>query len=377
MELSAFSLLARSLVVLLGAGVAFGAALTWFASWQSPFWAALFKFLFVGVAFGLTVGALLTWVERKQSAMIQDRIGPNRAKLLGLRLFGILHLLADAIKMMTKENYIPDRANKILFFVAPGISLAAVLAVWAFIPFGPGDGFVVSNVDTGILMVFAIASLGIYGNTIGAWASYNKWSLLGGMRVAAQMVSYEVSLGLSVVGIFMVYESVNLSEIVTGQGEVLFGFLPKWGIFTQPLAFILFMTAAIAENKRAPFDVAEADNEIVSGYFTEYSALGFGGFFIAEFVAIVLLGAVSATLFLGGWQIPWITPIDAWWFHVLQVGAFVTKTLIMVWSMMLVRWTLPRFRYDQIMRLGWKVLLPLALANIVVTAIVLRFTTHG
>ncbi len=335
---------------------------------------ALIKAFVVVLLFAMTLGGLLTWVERKQSALIQDRIGPNRASILGFRLFGVFHLLADGLKMLTKENFIPDQANKVLFFIAPGISLFAVLAVWAVIPFGPGDVFVIAEVDTGILLIFAVSSLGVFGNTIGAWASYNKWSLIGGMRVAAQMISYEVSLGLSIVGVFMVYESVNLVQIVHGQGELLWGFVPKWGIVTQPFAFVLFLTAAIAENKRAPFDVAEADNEIVSGYFTEYSALGFGGFFLAEFVAIVLLAAMSATLFLGGWQIPWVTG-DALWIQLLQVGAFSVKTLFMIWLMMMIRWTLPRFRYDQIMHLGWKVLLPLALANVVVTGVVLRLTT--
>lgn len=336
--------------------------------------AALVKSFVILLLFAMALGGLLTWVERKQSAVIQDRVGPNRASVLGLRLFGVFHLLADGLKMLTKENFIPDKANRLLFFVAPGISLFAVLAVWAVIPFGPGDTFVIANLDTGILVVFAISSLGVYGNTIGAWSSYNKWSLLGGMRVAAQMISYEVSLGLSIVGVFMVYESVSFVDIVVAQGDLLWGFLPKWGIVTQPVAFVLFLTAAIAENKRAPFDVAEADNEIVSGYFTEYSALGFGGFFLAEFVAIVLLAAISATLFLGGWQIPWVSG-DAWWLQLLQVGAFLTKTLFMIWLMMMIRWTLPRFRYDQIMRLGWKVLLPLSLLNVVVTGIVLRVTT--
>jgi NADH-quinone oxidoreductase subunit H len=336
------------------------------------------KFALIVVVFGLSLGGLLTWVERKQSAVMQDRIGPNRASVLGLRLFGVMHLLADALKMLAKENFIPDKANKILFFIAPGLSLLAVLVLWAVVPFGPGDAFILSDVDTGILVIFAVASLGVYGNIIGAWASYNKWSLLGGMRVAAQMVSYEVSLGLSVVGIFMVYESVNIADIVVAQGDLLWGFLPKWGIVTQPLAFLLFMTASIAENKRAPFDVAEADNEIVSGYFTEYSALGFGTFFIAEFAAIVVLGAVAAALFLGGWQIPWVDAAlvgdDAWWLPVLQCATFIGKTLFLIWLMMLIRWTLPRFRYDQIMRLGWKVLLPLALLNVVLTGVVLRFT---
>ena len=336
--------------------------------------AALIKAFVIMLIFAMALGGLLTWVERKQSAVLQDRIGPNRASILGFRFFGVFHLLADGLKMLTKENFIPAQANKVLFFIAPGISLFAVLAVWAVVPFGPGDLFVIADLDTGILLIFAISSLGVYGNTIGAWASYNKWSLLGGMRVAAQMVSYEVSLGLSIVGIFMVYESVNLVDIVVAQGDLMWGFLPKWGIVTQPVAFVLFLTAAIAENKRAPFDVAEADNEIVSGYFTEYSALGFGGFFLAEFVAIVLLGAISATLFLGGWQIPWVSG-DAWWLQLLQVGAFLFKTLFMIWLMMMIRWTLPRFRYDQIMRLGWKVLLPLALLNVVVTGIVLRLTT--
>ncbi len=334
---------------------------------------SLLKVVLIVVGFALTFGAVLTWVERKQSALIQNRVGPNRAAILGIRVFGLMHLVADAIKMFTKEDFNPTAANPVLFNLAPFLSFAVVLIAFAVVPFGPGDPFVIANLDSGILALFAVTSLGVYGNTIGAWASASKWSLLGGMRVAAQMISYEVALGLSLVGVFMVYGSVNLGEIVAGQGVLIGGWLPKWGIVTQPVAFLLFLTAAVAENKRAPFDVAEADSELVSGYFTEYSSLKFGAFFLSEFVAIVLNGALIAVCFFGGWQIPWVdvSAASPWWLQALGCAFFLGKVVFFVWLQMMIRWTLPRFRYDQVMNLGWRVLLPLGLANFALTAIAL------
>ncbi|MBM4388201.1 MAG: NADH-quinone oxidoreductase subunit H, partial [Deltaproteobacteria bacterium] len=208
---------------------------------------------------------------------------------------------------------------------------------------------------------------------LAGWCSDNKFSLLGSLRVSAQMLSYEVTMGLNLIGIFMIYQSVELNKIIVEQGDLLFGFLPKWGIFTQPVAFILFLTAAIAESKRAPFDVPEGESEIVAGYHTEFSSMRFALFFMAEFVGIVVIAAVAAALFLGGWQIPFVDPkgIAGGWIMILQVLTFVAKVVFMCWVQMMIRWSLPRFRYDQIMKLGWKYLLPLSLMNIFVTALVL------
>jgi NADH-quinone oxidoreductase subunit H len=238
----------------------------------------------------------------------------------------------------------------------------------------------VADLNIGILYVFALASLSVYGIVLAGWASNNKYSLLGGIRSSAQMISYELALGLSVVGILMIYGSVQLDDIVRGQGEHLFGFVPKWGVVTQPVAFVLFLAAIFAESNRLPFDLPEAENELVVGYHTEYSAMKFAIFFMAEYMAMVTGGMLIVTLFFGGWQIPWVEsaelkaavgPIPA---ALLQLGSFSAKLLFFLWLFIWVRWTLPRFRYDQLMRLGWKMILPLALVNIFVTGLVLYFT---
>lgn len=240
----------------------------------------------------------------------------------------------------------------------------------------------VAELNVGILYIFAIAGISVYGVAFGGWASNNRYALLGSVRAAAQMFSYEIVLGLSIIGIIMVFGTLRLSEIATAQGELLFGFLPKWGIFVQPVAFFLFLAAAVAETKRNPFDLPEAESEII-GYHVEYSGMRFGTFFLSEFVEIVTLSAIVSTLFFGGWQVPWLYRDGFHWpwggatalphllIVALQVGAFFLKVIFFIWLQMLIRWTLPRFRYDQIMRLGWKMLLPLSLVNIFVTAIVL------
>ncbi len=332
----------------------------------------LIKFAGFVLAFVMGVATVLTWAERKYSAVLQNRIGPNRANVGNVRAGGLLHMLADPIKMLTKEDFAPNTPNPILFRLAPLLAFVPALLVFAVVPFGPGDNFQVSNTSLGILFIFAIGSLNVYGSVIGAWASNNKWSLMGGLRISAQMISYEVAIGLSLCGIFMIYGSLDLQDIARRQGELLLGFIPAWGIVLQPVAFVLYLACAIAENKRAPFDVAEAESELTAGYWTEYSAMGFAMFALAEFVEVVLIGTVGTTLFLGGWTIPGLHG-DAWWIVVLEIGAFIFKTLFLVWLQMTIRWTLPRFRYDQIMRLGWRILLPVALLNLLVTGIVLTF----
>jgi NADH-quinone oxidoreductase subunit H len=360
---------------------------------------------FLVVFMVLNLAGLLGWIERKGSALIQDRIGANRASIFGFAGLGLVNtLIADPLKFLTKEDFIPPSGDKLLHTLAPCMALFPALVTFAVIPFGDvitiGDRVInlqVANLNIGILYVFAMGSLSVYGIVIGAWASNNKFSLLGGVRGSAQMISYEIALGLSVLGILMVYGTLDLQEIARGQGALigdflpqgleflrpLVGWLPAWGIFLQPLAFLLFFTAAVAETKRIPFDLPEGESELVAGYHVEYSGGKFLMFFAAEFAEIVTVSALVVTLFFGGWQVPYLLrdgfhfPWGGQWLLpqlavvVLQVGAFTVKVLFFCWLQILLRWSVPRFRYDQVMRLGWKMLLPLALFNVVVTAIVI------
>ncbi|MGH7392667.1 MAG: complex I subunit 1/NuoH family protein [Candidatus Rokuibacteriota bacterium] len=352
----------------------------------------------LGIAFGrvafvmlfvLNLGGLLTWVERKQSAIMQDRIGANRASVLGFRLFGLFHPLADAIKMLTKEDFRPARADRFLFTLAPFVSVFFALVAFASIPFGDtlrvGDRAIplqAVTLNVGVLYVFAMLSLGVYGVMMAGWSSGNNFALLGGQRAAALMISAEIAIGASIMGVIMVYGSLNLQEIVRGQGYHLAGWIPLWGIVTQPLAFVLFVTAGIAATKRIPFDMPEGESEII-GYFVEYSGMKFGMFAMADFLETVVVAGLTTALFLGGWQVPWLFADGfrfPWGGHLglphlavtlLQVGAFVGKVAAMIFVLMLIRWTLPRFRYDQAMRLGWLGLFPLSILNIVITGAIL------
>jgi NADH-quinone oxidoreductase subunit H len=339
--------------------------------------------------FVLNLGGLMTWVERKQSAIMQDRIGANRASIFGIRIFGLLHPLADALKMLAKEDFRPARADRFLFQLAPFVSVFFALAAFASIPFGDtlhvGDRAIplqAVTLNVGILYVFAMLSLGVYGVMMAGWSSANNFAIIGAQRAAALMISAEIAIGASIMGVIMVYGSLNMMEIVRGQGALLWGFLPKWGILTQPLAFILFLTAGIAATKRIPFDTPEGESEII-GYFVEYSGMKFGMFAMSDFLETVVIAGMVTTLFLGGWQVPYLGPtgfefpwgatlgLPAILITLMQVGAFVVKVLVMIFFLMLIRWTLPRFRYDQAMRLGWLALFPLSVLNIVLTAIVI------
>ncbi len=353
----------------------------------------------------LNLAGVLGWIERKGSALIQDRIGANRASILGFAGLGLVNtLIADPLKFLTKEDFIPPHGDKFLHTLAPCMAFFPALVTFAVIPFGDvlvlGDRAInlqVADLNFGILYIFAMASLSVYGIVIGAWASNNKFSLLGGVRGSAQMISYEVAMGLSAIGVLMVYGTLDLQEIARGQGTLIrdllpdslgflktnIGQLPAWGIFLQPLAFLLFFVAAIAETKRIPFDLPEGESELVAGYHVEYSGGKFLMFFAGEFAEIVTAAGLMTTLFLGGWQVPYLMrdgfhfPCGESWLlpHLavaaLQVAAFTLKVLFFCWLQILLRWTVPRFRYDQVMRLGWKMLLPLALVNVIVTAIVI------
>ncbi len=342
----------------------------------------------VALGWFLILALLLTWVERKQSAVMQDRIGANRAKILGLRMFGLFQPFADAIKMMFKEDFVPAFGDKVLHTLAPFVSFFFVAVTVAVIPFGPsvrigGEDVTLQVYDgsAGLLFLLAMLSLGVYGILLSGWSSRNRWGLIGGMRGAAQLISYEIALGLSLIGLIMIYPSLRLSEIVTAQGGLLFGFLPRWGVFLQPLGFLVFFVAAIAETKRVPFDLPEGESEII-GFCAEYGGLKWGLFMLTDFMEVIVVSAVATTLFFGGWQVPWLAadgvrwpwgghwPMAAWVVTLLQVVAFQVKVAFFCWLQILLRWTYPRIRYDQLMDLGWKLLIPLGLLNILATGLV-------
>jgi NADH-quinone oxidoreductase subunit H len=304
----------------------------------------------------LLLAAYLVWLERKFLARLQIRYGPNRAGK-----FGLLQPIADTIKMLTKEDIVPAAADRFIFLLAPAVVATTALMMFAVVPFGSRLTFfghhiplVIADLNVGLLYVFALSSLGVYGVAMGGWASNSKYSLLGGIRGAAQMISYELSLGLSLIPIVMLTGSFSIVDIVNRQAKYPF-------ILVQPLAFVIFMISAMAESKRIPFDLPEAENELGAGYHTEYSGIRFGLFFLGEYVHLQVLGALVAVLFLGGWRGP-ILPAPLWLFIKIIFVA-----LMMIW----VRGTLPRLRYDQLMALGWKLLIPAALLNIMVTGAIL------
>ncbi|MEM6993808.1 MAG: complex I subunit 1 family protein [Myxococcota bacterium] len=427
--------------------------------WSQHLLPALAKILLLVLGFIMPLASLLTWMERKQSAMMQDRVGPNMANIpiggVKIRLWGLLHIATDAMKMFFKEDFIPKRAHRALYNLAPLFGVIPALVVFAIMPFGDGlcyeslfdtltqadvdqcaegrggTALQVAHIDVGLLYYFAIASIATYATALAGWSSYNKWAVLGALRASAQMISYEVAIGLSIVGTLLVYGSLEPHTIVHAQMD------SYWGIVLQPVALVLFLTAGIAETKRAPFDLPEGESEII-GYFLEYSGMRFGVFMLGEFIEVVFISGLVATLFLGGWTLP-LGLMDASGFTSILAAVFVlggaglaltilgvliwradpkgelvgavvalvgmlhlflaswsvftgwgtemphilivaigmltwgVKVLALCWVQLLIRWTLPRFRYDQLMSLGWKGLLPLSIANIVLTAIVVFF----
>lgn len=349
-------------------------------------------FVLMGV---LNLAALLTWMERKQSALMQDRIGANRADVFGMRAIGLFHILADSIKMFVKEDFVPKGESRFLHTLAPLLSGFCALAVFLVVPFGDvlrmGGRVIplqIADANAALLVVFALTAFGIYGVFLAGWSSKNKFSLLGALRGSAQMLSYEICMGISLVGLVMIWGTLSLQEMARAQGGLLFGFLPAWGIVLQPVAFFLFLTAGMAETKRVPFDLPEGESEII-GYFTEYSSMKFGMFFLTDFIEVVVVSALATVFFLGAWQVPFLQasgfvlpggtslPLPHLAVVILQVLSFCVKVFLFCWLQLTVRWTLPRFRYDQLMRLGWQYLLPVAIANILVTALVLVLLNPG
>ena len=320
----------------------------------------LIKSIVVVVAL-LTAYAYMTLAERYVVAKIQSRFGPNRVGRVGP--IAVLQPVADAIKTIFKEDLIPAQADKIVYVIAPGIAVGTALLAWAVIPFNPPVTmagytitFQVADVNIAVLYLLAIGSLGVYGIVLGGWGANNKYSLLGGLRSTAQMVSYEVSLGLALVGVLMISGTLNLVKIVEQQSF-------WWFVFFQPLGFIIYCICAVAETNRLPFDLPEAETELVAGYHTEYTSLKFALFYMAEYINMLTVSAIAATMFLGGYQGPFGLLPGVHWL-ILKIAVFI---FIFMWM----RATLPRFRYDQLMRFGWKVLMPLALANVFVTAVLL------
>ena len=396
---------------------------------------------------------LMIWFERKVSAFMQDRTGPNRAAILGMRLGGVIHTLADVVKLLGKEDVVPTQVHRLYYKLAPFVALVVAQLLFIIIPFADdlrvgADRVVMQamQLEIGVLWPLAIGALMVYSIVLAGWASNNKYGTLGAMRAAAQMVSYEVALGLAIMGAIMIYGTLDLNQIVREQGDLVWGWLPRWGIFLQPLGFVLFLVAAFAETNRTPFDLPEREAEIVAGFHTEYSAVRFANFFMAEYVHIVVAAGLVTTLFLGGWQVPWlstdtlrthastvlnvmlgglvfaaalIVPMALRWSRSLraeyqdarrhegrvwatlftltglgalagigvlnnatvpegvavataalvQFSTFMGKTVLVALSFIWVRWTLPSFRYDQLMTLGWKHLMPWALANITITGV--------
>jgi len=314
----------------------------------------------------LNSAAVMVYVERKVAAFLQQRVGPYR---VGWQ--GVLQPLADIVKLLFKEELRPKAADAFLFALAPIISATCAFAAFSVVPFGAETtlggllpealALQVADVNVAILVVFAIASMSVYGIVLAGWSSNSKYSLLGGLRSSAQMISYELSYGLALASVLVVANSLSLTEIVNRQAGAWFGVIPRWFVFLQPVAFLIYLTAGIAETNRAPFDFPEAEQELVAGYHTEYSSMSFAMFFLAEYVNMVTVSAVATNLFLGGWHGPFLPEYLGWIWFLIKVGAIL---FFYVWT----RWTLPRYRYDQLMAFGWKVLLPVAVINLIVTA---------
>ncbi|MEI8027508.1 MAG: NADH-quinone oxidoreductase subunit NuoH [Pseudomonadota bacterium] len=349
------------------------------------FIALLLKLIFI-LIIGPGLVPIMVWLERRGSAMIQGRMGPNRVGPLGL-----LQALADVLKFFAKEPFVPGTANKFYYNLAPMIAAVAPLAAFAAIPFGGTVLFgeyetnlQLSHLNIGILAALAFAGLEVYPIMLAGWASNNKYAVLGALRGASQMISYEIAMGLALIAMFLIYGTVDMNQMVAWQGESLFGILPRWGLFVNPLAAMIFLIGIFAETNRMPFDLPEGDAELVAGYHVEYGSTKFAMFFFAEYVAMSMAAALFVTLFLGGYgllpgmetvavYLSQVFHLEALGLHNLKtfmgVGSFLMKLGFMLFFYIWVRWTVPRFRFDQLMNLGWRILLPIGLVNLVFTAI--------
>src|SRR6266705_4451583 len=324
----------------------------------------IWPFIQIGLVVVITTGwvAYATYLERKISAFMQARLGPMR-----VGPWGLLQPIADGLKLLVKEDFVPGNADRSIFFVAPYIAVVAAFIVLAVVPFGPDWG-VITDINIGVLFVLAVSSVGVLATILAGWSSNSKYALLGALRSSAQMVSYEVSMGLSIIGALMFARTLSLSGIVAAQQSD-----SIWFFVYQPIGFMIFLISGIAENNRAPFDLPEAESELVAGCHTEYSGMRWSLFFMAEYAAMVVVTAVATTLYLGGWYFPFVYRLEAHGYHnlyvALSVFVFLAKAGLLLYLYFWLRWTLPRFRYDQLMDIGWKWLLPASLINIVISAI--------
>src|SRR5262245_24869695 len=317
----------------------------------------------------LGVVSYLIYAERKVAGHMQARLGPNRVGPLGL-----FQPIADVGKLFFKEEFVPEGANKVIFHIAPMLAVIPALVTFSVVPFGPSDPFRVTDINVGLLLFLAMSSLGVYAITLGGWSSNNKYALLGGLRSSAQMISYELAMGLSTIGVLLMAGSLSLVDIVKAQATPMIELgplaIPGWYVFYQPVAFVIFMITALAETNRAPFDLPEAEAELVAGFHTEYSSMKFGLFFLGEFMNVIAISCIAIVLFLGGWNGPWLPePLQFLWFF--------AKLAVLLFFFIWVRWTYPRLRYDQLMNLGWKVLLPISILNILATALVVYWRGMG
>lgn len=330
------------------------------------------------VVVGITQGAVsyMILVERKVAAYSQDRIGPNRCGMQFGIPFGLLQPLADGAKMLLKEDVVPRYVNKPIYILAPAVSIIAAMIGFAVVPFGsvgpgsPIDFQIAPNVDIGIVYIFAVGGLAVYGVILGGWASNNKYSFLGGLRSSAQLISYEIPLGMSILGMVLLAGSLDLNAIIRWQDTH-----HVWGFVVQPIGFLLFMVSALAETNRLPFDLPEAEQELVGGYHTEYSAMKFGMFFLGEYLHVITVSYLTVVLFFGGWDVPFLLSEaqQGWFWSLLKILVMAAKVAALIFFIMWIRWTLPRFRYDQLMDLAWKSLIPLAIVNLVATAAVVQW----
>jgi len=328
------------------------------------------KSILVVLLFLISLGAAayMTYFERKLAAWIQDRVGPDRAGP-----FGILQPIADGVKMFLKEDFIPAKADKWLFIIGPGLAMFTALITSAVVPWGPklhlfgrDISLQVADINIGILYVFGVLSVGVYGIMIGGWASNNKYSLYGAIRASSQMISYELAMGVSAITIVLLSGSLSLNDIVAQQSGV-------WNVFYQPVAFLIYFICALAELNRAPFDLPECESELVGGYHTEYSSMKLGLYLFSEYTSMFVSSAIMSILFFGGYNFPGMSHFSGNTLAILGIAAFATKIFLFIFVIMWIRWTIPRFRFDQLMHLGWKTLLPLSLINLLVTGLVIAF----
>lgn len=360
---------------------------------------------FIVIFMVLNLAAMLLWIERKGSALIQNRIGANRASILGILPINVGFfntLVADPMKLFTKEEFVPDGADRFVHSIAPFLALFPAVVTMVAVPFGDSVELFGRTIelqavrlDVGVLYISALVSMGVYGIALAGWASNNRWALLGSIRGSAQMISYELAMGVTLVSMILFYGTLDMQSMVRQQGgqlyvsgfgplNLLLGVLPNWGIFYQPVAFIIILTAGIAESKRVPFDLPECESELISGYFTEYSGGKQASFMLSDFAESVMVAGLVTTMFFGGWQIPYLSKeglllpgmasaiaLPSLAITLAQVGAFMLKVLFFCWLQILIRWTVPRFRYDQLMKLGWQGMVPIALANLVLTALLI------